>query len=74
MVDLHRITAARAFQHRRFRQTFLQIGQIQCRGHQDHGQVWIQQRTRLAQEGEGQIRIAPPLMKFIEDHAAHPVQ
>ena len=73
-MGLHRITAAWAFQHCRFGQAFSQVGQIQRGGHQHQRQVWIQQRTRFAQQREGQIRITPPLMKFIENYAAHPIQ
>ena len=74
MADGHGMAAPLAAEH---------LGSLDGRGqgggrqggrHQGDAQLWGQQIAGLAHQGQGQIGIGAPLVEFIEEQVAHPLQ
>ena len=74
VADGHREAAAPALQQPGIGHLFGQGGQVEGGRHHDQPQLRVQQRPRLAQQGQGQIRLGLPFVELVEDHAVHAFQ
>lgn len=74
VVDIHRVAAPLAGDHRGVPHEPCHARRVQGGRHHQQAQLRVQQFPGLQTQGQAQVRLQAALVKFIEDHRAHPFQ